>query len=249
MKMNNQKKLAKTTGQFTAHDKQGIPVIIEWQKTTLFAPEFAAAMKAVWPCAKNAYTSVEMQFLRRFPQVVGTEDYFKPFEPLFKDGPNAVDWAKAEAVMQTLLKSHFIIDTSALNAKIKELYAKDICYVVTIKDQKNETLLGFITFLVRVNYPQGDVKVMSFAVDRAYQNHGLGKMLMSSILKINSTIKRIFLCTRVTNDLALKAYRSWGFTKDEHPIMDHAFNLEHWIFLEYRLDKNTTLQKTAANLK
>ncbi|MDP3889055.1 MAG: hypothetical protein Q8Q25_00740, partial [bacterium] len=78
MKMNDQKNMQKNAGQFIAYDKQGTPVIIEWQKTTLFAPAFATAMKAVWPLARKAYTPVEMQFLRAFPQVVGTEDYFKP---------------------------------------------------------------------------------------------------------------------------------------------------------------------------
>ncbi len=246
--MNNQKEPIKTTGQFTANDKQGVPVIVEWQKTTLFAPEFATAMKVVWPVAREAYTPVEMQFLRTFPQVVGTEDYFKPFEPLFKDGLHVVDWGKAEETMQTLLKSHFIFDTSTWGAEVTALYANDVCYVVTVKEQKTNTLRGFITFMMRANYTQGDTKVMSFAVDQTHQNRGLGKLLMSSMLKIAPDVKRIFLCTRVTNDPALKAYRSWGFTKDENPVMDHAFNLNHWTFLEYKVNESDTLQKTAERL-
>lgn len=239
--MNDHKESIRTAGQFTVQDKAGAPIILEWQQTTLFAPEFAAVMKEIWPLARAAYTPVEMQFLHKFPQVVGSEPYFKAFEPLFKNGLKAVDWAKAEETMQTLLKSHFIFDASTWGPEVIAEYSKDVCYVVTARDQQTKALLGFITFMIRPSYAQGDIKVMSFAVDVHHQNRGLGKLLMSSILKIDTTIKRIFLCTRVTNDTALKAYRAWGFVADEHPILDHAFNLEHWTFLEYRLDKNDSL--------
>jgi GNAT superfamily N-acetyltransferase len=248
-KMNNQENIKETFGQLTAKDKHGNPVIIEWQKTTLFAPEFAMAMQEVWPLAREAYTPVEMHFLQTFPQVVGTEDYLKPFEPLFKNGLNAVNWIKAEEIMQTLLKSHFIFDAATYNPEIIEFYAKDTCYVVTVKDQNTGNLLGFITFMARENYAKGDIKVMSFAVGQAHQNRGLGKLLMSSILTIAPKIQRIFLCTRVTNETALKAYQSWGFIEDIHPVMDHAFNLKHWTFLEYKLNGNTILQKTTERLK
>jgi ribosomal protein S18 acetylase RimI-like enzyme len=238
-----------TKGRFTATDKLGSPIIIEWHKTRLVAPEFAMAMKEAWDVARDAYMPVEMEFLRVFPQVVGKEDYFKPFEPLFKNGINAVDWVKAEEIMQNILKSHFIFDISSWGPEVTAMFAHDICYVVTAKEQQTHKLLGFITFMLRPNYAKGDTKVMSFAVDKKHQNCGLGKLLMSSILKIKPDITRIFLCTRVTNDTALKAYRSWGFVTDEHPVLDHAFNLEHWTFLEYKLNARDVLQKTAANLK
>jgi GNAT superfamily N-acetyltransferase len=90
---------------------------------------------------------------------------------------------------------------------------------------------------------------MSFAVDPEYQNRGLGKLLTSLIFKINTNIKRIFLCTRVTNNIALNAYKNWGFTLDSNPILDHTFNLEHWTFLEYKIDKTNILQKIAEGLK
>src|SRR3990172_10346394 len=93
------------SGVYNEKDKNGTAVRLEWQKTTLFAPEFAAAMKEAWPLAREAYTPVEMQFLRTYPEVVGTEDYFKPFEPLFKNWLDAVDWAKAEETMQALLQT------------------------------------------------------------------------------------------------------------------------------------------------
>lgn len=227
---------------FLAYDKQNDPVVLEWQKTTLFAPEFAETMKAVWPLACKAYTPVEIDFLRAFPSVVGKESYFEVFEPLFKAGVKFVDWGKVEKVQQDLLKSHFIYDASTWTSDILAAFSKDVCYVVVVKDKKTKEILGFITFLKRVSYATGDIKVMSLAVDPKYQNRGLGKLLMGSIFKIDSTVNRIFLCTRVTNDKALKAYKSWGFIKDEHPILDHAFNLAHWNFLEYKKTNNGILQ-------
>ena len=246
--MNNKKDLAMSTGQFTANDKQGAPVIIEWQKTTLFAPEYAAIMKAVWPFACQAFMPVEMQFLRIHPEVVGTEGYYKPFEPFFKDGLQNVDWGKVEDAMQTLLKSHFIFDTSTWGAEVVAMFANDIFYVITVKDQQTNTLRGFITFMVRPNYALGDIKSISAAVDPAYQNRGLGKLLMSSMLKIKPDTKRIFMCTRVTNRLVLIASRILGFTKDINPVMDHAFNLDHWIFLEYKTEECNTLQEITKRL-
>jgi GNAT superfamily N-acetyltransferase len=236
----------KTSGQFTAHDKLGSPVIIEWQKTKLVAPEFAAATKSVWELTRKAFVPVEMQFLRAHPEVVGTEDYFKPFEPLFKNGPQAVDWNKVEETMEALLKSYQIFDASTLSAEIIAMYAQDIYYFVTVKDQQTNGLLGYITFIVQSNVVKG---AMSIAVDPACRNRGLGKLIMSSILKIRPDIERFFLSTRVTNDTARKAYLSWGFTKDENPVVDPALNPKHWIFFKYEFNKSDILQKTAAGLK
>jgi dienelactone hydrolase/RimJ/RimL family protein N-acetyltransferase len=247
-KMNEKKETITTAGKFMAHDKQGVPVMLEWQKTTFFAPEFAALMKEVWPIARDAYTPVELDFLRAFPQVVGVEDYFKPFEPLFKDGIAAVDWLAVERVMQDLLKTHFIFDTSTWSAEVMAMFAKDVFYVVTVKDQCTNELLGFRTLMQRANYPHGTIKGISLAIDPKHQRRGLATLLMGSIFRIIPDIKRTFMCTRVTNEKMQHACKGWGFTLDEHPILDHAFNKEHWIFLEYKADQVDTLQKVAAGM-
>src|SRR5260221_10277400 len=73
----------KNIEMFTARDKNGVSVTLEWQKTSILSPDFAASMKNIWNIARQAYTPVEMQFLRAFPDVVQQEAYFKPFEKLF----------------------------------------------------------------------------------------------------------------------------------------------------------------------
>jgi ribosomal protein S18 acetylase RimI-like enzyme len=243
-KMNQQ-----TTGRFIATDKLDSPVIIEWQKTMLYAPEFAAAMKELWPLARAAYVPMEMQFLHRFPQVVGTEPYFKQFEPMFKNGLKSVDWSKVEEAMQALLKSHFIFDASTWGAEVKEQFGKDTIYLMVARDQKTKIARGFAAFMARPNYASGDIKLMYLPIDPARQGDELYKLLMSSIIKIVPGLKRISLHMRSTNESVLNAYRSWGFVADEHPIMDYPVNLEHWTFLEYSLKKSDILQKVAASLK
>lgn len=242
----NNKTELKSKGTFIAHDKNGTKVLLEWQETNLVAPEFATATKTVWELTRKAFIPVEMQFLRAHPEVVGTEDYYKPFEPMFKNGLSSVDWVKTEEIMHDLIKSYQFFDASTLPAEVIAMYAEDVYYFVTIKDQQTNGLLGYISFMVRSNYVKG---VMSIAVDPAHQNCGLGKLLMSSILKIRPDIERFFLNTRVTNDTARNAYLAWGFTNDENPAIDHALNPNHWIFFKYEFNKTNILQKAAAELK
>lgn len=231
--------------QFLAKDKQETPVVLEWFKTNMFSPALAVALKDAWTFACDAYTPVEMQFLQAFPDLVGKEAYFKPFEPLFKDGVAKVDWAVATTVMQSILQGHFVFDPTKFPESVIKAYENDSCFFVTVKDAVSGQALGFIVFIMRANYPAGVVKVMYLAVDTAHQNRGLGKLLMSSIFKVVPEVKRVFLCTRVTNETALRAYRSWGFVNDENPILDHAFNLEHWTFMEYKAEKQVVLQQVA----
>jgi ribosomal protein S18 acetylase RimI-like enzyme len=175
-----------------------------------------------------------MAFLRKFPKVVETEDYFSSFRPLFEKGQHAVDWQAAEKLMGELLKGHFIYDISTLDLQVVEFFSQDSCYVATIREEKSKELVGYCTFLVRHTYPVGVVKVMSFAVDPRYQNRGLGRALMFSIFEMLPNTTGIFLATRVTNESALAAYRAWGFVEDTNPLLDHPFNPEHWVFLKYQ---------------
>jgi len=238
----------KKSGQLFVKDKHGAPVVFEWFKTSIVSKDFAVAMKDTWSFARNAYTPVEMQFLKAFPDVVGKEPYFKQFEPLFASRVENVDWNAAEGIMEEILQGHFVFDPTQLPEEIIKTYENDNAFFVTAKDQAADKTIGFITFLIGANYAVGDVKVFAFAVDVAHQKRGLGKLLMSSIFKIIPDIKRILLATRVTNDIALKAYGSWGFGKDENPIVDHDFKLDHWLYMEYKVEHVHTLQNVAAGL-
>jgi len=242
--------VSKKSGQFSAVDKGGNPVTLEWHIFNLLSPECAQSMASVWEVAAQAYVPVEVQFLRAFPEVVGAEPYFKPFEPLFAHDVESVDWRQAQQVMQSLLKNSFVYDLTTLPAEVTAQFAQDLCVFVTVKDTQAGTLLGFMTFMIRPDYAFGTVKVYTAGVVPVAHNRGLGKLLMSSIFRIIPTVKHIFLCTRVTNENALRAYRAWGFVHDPCPASDasHEFNLNHWTFMNYQAESRDGLQKVAATM-
>ena len=244
-KMNNHQQ---KNGSFFARDNDGRNVVIEWHTTNIVSVDFAQCMKDAWSLARDAYIPVEMDFLKAFPEVVGDDPYFAPFEPLFGKGLANIDWVNVENTMETILRGHFVFDPTQFPKQVIEMFGQDDVICVTVTEQSTGKILGFITFLMRKTYQAGDVKVMSFAVDVAHQKRGLGKLLMSSIFKIVPTVDRIFLCTRVTNVAALRAYSAWGFIIDENPVMDHAFNLNHWIFMEYKIEQSDVLQKASERL-
>jgi ribosomal protein S18 acetylase RimI-like enzyme len=238
-------------GSFSAHDKSGVSVVLEWVKTDMMAPEFAALMANAWEVARPTYTAVEMQFLKAHPEVVSQDDYFKSFQQSFKDlfsnGPQAVDWQAAQEHMETVLKQAFVFDTSRFSEELIKKFSQDQYFFVSVKDKESGAILGFVTFLIRPGYAAGDIKVSTLAVAPSAQKRGLATLLMSSIFKLHPSLKRIFLCTRVTNETAIRAYKSWGFTHDTNPVQEphYTFNLNHWIFMEYKADQEDVLQKVA----
>ena len=247
---------AQKFGSFRARDKSGTPVILEWIKTDMASHEYEKAMKSVWDIACPTYTKVEVDFLRAHPEAVGTEDYFKAIEPLFKDGIQNVAWPLVEEKMQKILKQAFIFDVSAFDEDMKKKFSSAEHFFVSVKNENTDELLGFVSFLIIPEYADGDVKCIAFAVKPEEQNRGLGKLLMSSIFKILPDIQRIFLCTRTTNFIAQRAYNNWGFIKyrvnsDINPVFEehgYTFDLNHWIFMEYNVAQTDLLQKTAGGL-
>ena len=267
-RMNNQKssewitylnEITKTkpSGTFMTKDKFDRPIILEWKALTLKSPEFAPTMRSFCDIACAAYTPVEVAFLKTHTDQETQDEYCKPFDALFKDSQQETqwqdfkkalkdkDWPKVEALMALPLKQIYTMDYSKFGS------SPDLHIFVAAKDGQTKALLGFIEFFVTPTYPFGDIKSPSFAIAPSEQNRGLGKLLMSSILKIvPSECKRIFLSTRITNEIAQKAYAAWGFTPDANPIQEPYFQQksEHWIFMEYKVDQSDILQKTTEKL-
>lgn len=129
------------SGRFSGRDKMGTPITLEWQKTSIVAPEFATEIANLWDIGRKAYTPVEMQFLRAFPEVVQTEPYFKAFEPLFKDGIESVDWTAATNTMESMLKNHFVFDVTKFSEQMIKMYENDTCYFVMVKDASTQQIL------------------------------------------------------------------------------------------------------------
>ena len=235
------------TGKRITTDKQGLPIDIEWKVTSLQSPDFSEITKSVSDIAVQAYTRVETDFLREYPQAALEDEHLKSFEPLFTKGVENVDWSLVEDQQRAKLQSIFEMDLTSLAPEVIASLPKDMYFFVMAYDAATSKLLGFIQFAVAPYYRTGDVKVITIAIAPEEQNRGLGKLLMSSVFEIIPNVQRIFLSTRPTNQVAICAYQAWGFTPDAHPVQDPSWQAVagHWIYFEYQVNKNNILQKTA----
>ncbi len=224
---------------------------MEWIKTDIQSPDYAAGMKSIADIASQAFATVELQFLREHPEAVKQDEYLKQYLPFFENGPEAVDWKLVESKIQSNLKQMHELDFSSYGPDILKPFINDLYFFVVVKDQATKAPLGYINFSIAPGYAQGDIKVTGIGIKPSEQNRGLGKLLMSSIFNIAPDIKRIFLCTRITNKNALRAYRSWGFVPDLNPIEEPNFKMirEHWNYMEYKIENSDVLQKTAATFE
>ncbi len=236
---------------FFAQDKQGDEVMLEATITNLLSPEFAGLLQSVWEIGVDAYLPVEMDFLKAFPEVATQEPQFKQFGPLFAQGTDSVDWDAVGQKMKAQLKQHFVFDPASFSDQMKKMFADDIAIFVSVKEKGTQQILGLVAFSIRTNFNVWQIKVTHLAVGPTAQKRGLATLLMSSIFTIVPKVKSLFLCTRITNKPAQRAYSSWSFERDLNPKQDphYKFNLDHWIFMEYDADKTDRLQKKANSLK
>ncbi|MCX5925438.1 MAG: GNAT family N-acetyltransferase [Candidatus Dependentiae bacterium] len=245
--MSNQ---VKTSGAFLVQDKLGKPVILEWIQTSILSPEYATGMKSIAEIASQAFAAVELQFLQAHPEAVKQDEYLQHYIPFFQNGIENVDWQAVEGTIKLSLKQMHEMDFSKYGPDILKPFINDVYFFVVAKNQATAEPLGYINFSVSPEYAHDDIKVTGIGIVPSAQNSGLGKLLMSSIFTINPSIKRIFLSTRITNNNALRAYRSWGFMKDANPIEEPHMKIikDHWVFMEYKVEHSDIVQKTAERL-
>jgi ribosomal-protein-alanine N-acetyltransferase len=76
--------------------------------------------------------------------------------------------------------------------------------------EKDGDVVGFLTTIAASLF---DVKILSLAIDRRYQNKGFASMLMQSLFEVLRTkgVLRILLEVRLSNLLAQRLYLSLGF--------------------------------------
>lgn len=237
-------------GTLHGTDKAGQSITLNWTLSHVQDPRFKPTMQSICDLTVEAFTPVEIEFVKQHPEAMQGLDnaHFKALEPLFTNGIDAVDWAQATKVVAERIRQ--ISDPSVWGDNVLSMFTQCLYVIVTIQDHAANTIIGTATFFVMPAYGHGDVRVTSIAVTPSAQGRGLGKLLMSSIFKVVPSTQRIFLSTRITNETALKAYRSWGFVHDEHPLPNayHKMDPTHWAFLEYKAGKSTVLQNVAKTL-
>ncbi len=76
--------------------------------------------------------------------------------------------------------------------------------------EKDGDVVGFLTTIATSLF---DVKILSLAIDRRYQNKGFASMLMQSLFEVLRTkeVLRILLEVRLSNFGAQRLYLSLGF--------------------------------------
>lgn len=242
--------LSKSSGMLTTTDTTGVPVIIDWQITDILSPHLAAFKKDVSGLAANATAAMEIQLLHKHPQAVSSGGFLKACEPLFAQGVDQVNWQLVEETLQTSIKQFYLMDLSKFGADIINKLIDDIYFFAAIKDQKTNELLGFIMTSITPALPYGDIKVINVVIAQKERGRGLEALLLGSIFKIISGVKRLFTITRLTNVELLKAYTAYGFVEDLSPVSDphHKVAMEYVIALEYKAAQSSMLQKIALTL-
>lgn len=234
-----------TSGSLTTQDKREKPIILKWYIRSTSDPDFNDLMKSISSLAIQAFASVELEFLKKFPEALKTERMYQSIT-LEADSDNQDAYWKEIAS-----KLGHIINQMYTKTDWSKFPSEDLYIFVTAWDAESKKQLGFITFFMRPHYPYGTIKVTAIGVLPEAQGKGLGKLLMSSVFSIIPEIQKVFLCTRVTNQNALRAYRSWGFTQDKEPIKEpgHVFDPAYWTFMEYQTNKSKALQTLATQVK
>jgi len=223
--------------EFEATDKLGNTVNFEWHMFDESLPGFDQTMKSISDIVVKAYTPVELHYVQKHPESIAGD--FKYLESLFDKGIENVNWAMVEEHVKANLKKLIEIDFPTIFG------GNTLSILVVAKNQKTQKQLGVVLFLINPDCAYGDVCAPVLGIIPEAQHRGLGKLLLGLIFRLISSTKRIILSTRITNEQAINAYNSWGFT--DYPVWT---NVEKgWIGFEYRADKSDILQKTANQLK
>ena len=90
---------------------------------------------------------------------------------------------------------------------------------------------NIIGYIVGKWYTETRFHIMTFAVDKTYRRHGVGKRLMNDIVKYASTQhkpEKITLYVQIENKIAIEFYKSQGFTdinlkKNYYGSKSHAY--------------------------
>jgi ribosomal protein S18 acetylase RimI-like enzyme len=228
--------------KFSANAKTGDSVILESELLNPLSSEYPAKILELRELLTQAYVPVEVQFSRKHPNAIPGDKFLHSLTTCFEKGLKNVDWNVVESKTKSILH-HFFADEYITSMRAN----KDVCQqyyhlLITAKNVDSRALIGAIYFLIPVENPPTQARVPVFGVSPHVQGQGIGKLLVSTLFKIYPTIKKIILVTRVTNDQAIKAYQSWGFTPSPKAM-------EYWAGLEYTADNTNKLQLTANSFK
>lgn len=200
--------LKQCSGAFEVLDTSGIPVVLQWEYVAPKSLRLNEIIKNHAEILVKTYTDMELEYSRDFPSEIKNEYFLKSLAPLFEEGPCEIDWTVVEDKIRSIFQKFFIETdfTKFSNESERNL-------LVNVVDKTNSKQLGLIQFIFSPEYQQGSVKAAYYGISDCAKERGIDKILMFSIFKIATEIKRIFLHTRITNKAAISSYLEWGFTE------------------------------------
>ncbi|MFA6915502.1 MAG: GNAT family N-acetyltransferase [Parachlamydiales bacterium] len=219
---------------FLVQDKLGAQILIEFAIIDPLSTQFSEKLNSVCECLSRAYVPVEVQFAKQFPDCVSQDKFLHSIAPFFKNGFDEVPWSLVEEKIKEVLMHFFSKDFPNGLAANKEMSSNYIHFFLTAIDTKTSSPLGAIYCLTSITDNE-IVRVPIFGVSPDVQSRGIGKLLMSSLLKSIPSTKKIALSTRVTNQRAISAYHAWGFVPS-------PTTMEYWANLEYYTENAKGLQ-------
>lgn len=209
---------------------------MQWELIDPTSRRFNQAIVESSEILVQMYTIMELQFVKKYPETANSEMFLKPISSMFEDGIDKVDWKAAAEQLSSNLHQFFTTTDFA-----KYGSPNDVQIFVTAHDVKSDKQLGIIQFLVMPQFDYGAVKVAFFGVQESADDRGIEQLLLSSIFQLIPDTTRIFLHTRITNEVASNLYSDIGFTKFAGPM-------PFWVDMEYWTEKSHVLQKTAQSL-
>lgn len=214
-----------SSGFYIENGKKNQKFIIEWSTLSALSEEFADKMSSLAGLGIESFRSVEIDFLSAYPQAL-------------KEDKSLVDFIglKGKELEDSMnVKLHQIFHTRPENfSEGMRSFLTDAYYIfVTIKDESFEKVQGFITFMTGGPIPAEEFKITVLAVDKDARQQGLAGYLINSLKKIGSKTKKVLVCTRPSNTVAIKAYKKLGFVEDFEGQRNAPQYLikGHWIHL------------------
>ena len=205
---------------------QDASFVLEWELVNGRSSRLNEIIKEASDILSDTYTSMELQLAKIHPEVVASEMFLKPLEPLFKDGGACVDWQQARRTLTSAMKQFF---TQTDFTQYSD--GTDLHFFVIAKNMSGD-IVGVIQFVIMPAFDYGTVKTAFFGVADHMQGKGVEKSLMYSIFQLIPQVKKIFLHTRVTNEAAIRMYTEWGFEQSVEPS-------SLWVNLEKRIKVGT----------
>lgn len=207
------------------HKVKSNKYLVEWAKLPLLSDEFADRMQSMAELGTESFLQVELDFIKNQPEAFDQDPTLFPLK--------GMQSRKLERTMRDRLSQMFYLKPKDFPLEMREQMVEAFYYFVTIKEEKGEEILGFITFLSGGPIPLKEFKITVLAIDPAHRRKGLAKCLVQSIYRVGEEPRRVFLSTRPSNIAAIKLYKKCGFKHDKEleESSPEPFIKNHWIHL------------------